>query len=97
MSSHPKPTACRWDWIRIPRGIWCGLRSNDNLNFELKTARYAGFLEVEDNLRQDYIEYVKHHNTAKSGVRNAVRDYEKEIASKGKKNPKPSIIMWIAR
>ena len=37
---------------------------------------------------KDYTEYVKFRNTAKSEVRNAVRNYEKDIAGKAKKNPK---------
>ena len=37
---------------------------------------------------KDYTEYVKFRNTAKSEVRNAVRNYEKDTAGKAKKNPK---------
>jgi len=42
-----------------------------------KKRAYDKYLRSRDG--KDYIEYVKFHNTAKSEVRNAVRNYEQEI------------------
>jgi len=54
--------------------------------FRKKKKAYDWYLRSKEG--KDYVEYVKLRNTAKSEVRNAVRNYEKDIASKAKKNPK---------
>jgi hypothetical protein len=51
-----------------------------------KRTAFSRYLETKDGI--DYLEYTKARNTAKAEVRRAVRDYEKEIAKKAKKDPK---------
>ena len=49
-------------------------------------AAFCRFKETE--YYSDYLEYVLARNAAKSEIRKAVRDYEKEIAKCAETNPK---------
>ena len=69
---------------RRRKPVWMNDRAMAALRRKKKA--YDRYLRSREGM--DYIEYVKLRNTAKSEVRNAVRNYEKDIASKAKKNPK---------
>ena len=51
-----------------------------------KKKAYASYLKSRDG--KDYRDYVKQRNMAKSELRKALRNYEKDIAKKAKKDPK---------
>ena len=51
-----------------------------------KKLAYQRYLETREG--KDYLEYVKSRNEAKKEIRRAVRNYEKEISRKAKKDPK---------
>ena len=51
-----------------------------------KKSAYQRYLETREG--KDYLEYVKSRNEAKNEIRRAVRNYEKEISRKAKKDPK---------
>ena len=51
-----------------------------------KKKSYGNYLKSKQG--KDYLEYVSLRNKAKSEVRRAVRNYEKDIAKRAKKDPK---------
>jgi len=51
-----------------------------------KRAAFKRYLETKDG--QDYLDYTRTRNTTKNDIRKAVKDYEKEIAKKAKRDPK---------
>jgi hypothetical protein len=51
-----------------------------------KKSAYQKYLETREG--KDYLEYVKSRNEAKHEIRRAVRNLEKEISKKAKKDPK---------
>ena len=69
---------------RRRKPVWMNDRAMAALRRKKKA--YDRYLRSREG--KEYIEYVKLRNTAKSEVRKAVHNYEKDIASKAKKNPK---------
>ena len=51
-----------------------------------KKNAFAKYLKSRNG--KDYLDYVKERNKAKSELRKKLRDYEKDIAKKAKKDPK---------
>ena len=66
------------------RPIWMNGRAFSKI--KKKKAAFCRFKETKQY--SDYLEYVSARNAAKSEIRKAVRDYEKEIAKCAKTNPK---------
>lgn len=69
---------------RNRRPLWMNERAMERLR--RKKVAFRHYLETKEG--NDYKEYTKERNAAKNEVRRAVRDYQKEIAVKAKKNPK---------
>jgi len=54
----------------------------------LRKKKKACGVYLKSRHRRDYLDYVKLRNAAKSEVRKALRNYERDIARRAKKNPK---------
>jgi ribosomal protein S20 len=61
---------------------------NERVLSRIKRKKSAFELYKQTRDGKDYLEYTKTRNSARAEVRKAVREYEKEIAKKAKKNPK---------
>ena len=61
---------------------------NDKALLKIKKKKEAFCRYKETNDGKDYLQYARSRNAAKSEARKALRDYEKEIAKKAKRNPK---------
>lgn len=64
--------------------MWMNDRSM--LAIRRKKSAYQNYLATREG--RDYLEYVKNRNEAKQELRKAVRNFEKEISKKAKKDPK---------
>ena len=69
---------------RRRKRIWMNDRALTRIKKKKAFQRYN---ETRDG--KDYLEYVKSRNAAKTEIRKAVREYEKEVAKLAKRNPKP--------
>ena len=61
---------------------------NEGVVTKIQQKKSAFIRFKQSRARKDYMDYVHAHNAAKTKLRRAVRDYEKEIAKRAKSNPK---------
>jgi endonuclease/exonuclease/phosphatase family metal-dependent hydrolase len=67
--------------FRKRKPLWMNDRALDRI--KMKKEAFIRYKETKDG--KDFLEYVKSRNAAKTAVRKAVRDYEKEILSRQRK------------